>query len=76
MSSKKEIKRQDQHLINVELSELKKLIPLAIQYKNLLKELSVSSVSEFELKVNETTKFVNAMLSSQALGFESQYKKL
>lgn len=72
----KEIKKQDAHLIGVELNELKKLIPLAIEYKNLLKELEVSSVSEFELKVNEKTKFVNAMLSSQALGFESQYKKL
>ena len=76
MSSKKEIKRQDQHLINVELSELKDLIPLVKEYKSLLKELEVSSVAEFELKINERSGFVNASMSATAYGLEIPYKRL
>ena len=76
MSSKKEIKRQDQHLINVELNQLKDLIPLVKEYKSLLKELEVSSIAEFELKINERSGFVNASMSATAYGLEIPYKRL
>ena len=76
MSSKKEIKRQDTHLLNVELNQLKDLIPLVKEYKNLLKELEVSSVAEFELKINERSGFVNASMSATAYGLEIPYKRL
>ena len=76
MSSKKEIKRQDTHLLNVELNQLKDLIPLVKEYKSLLKELEVSSVAEFELKINERSGFVNASMSATAYGLEIPYKRL
>jgi hypothetical protein len=76
MSSKKEIKRQDTHLLNVELNQLKDLIPLVKEYKSLLQELEVSSVAEFELKINERSGFVNASMSATAYGLEIPYKRL
>jgi len=72
----KEVKAQDTHLIRVELSELEALIPMILKKNKLLQELEVSSISEFEEKLNEQTGWVNTMMSCSALGYENQYKQL
>jgi hypothetical protein len=72
----KEVKAQDTHLIRVELSELEALIPMILKKNKLLQELEVSSISEFEEKLNEKTQWVNTVMSASALGYENQYKQL
>ena len=72
----KEVKAQDTHLIRVELSELEQLIPMILKKNKLLQELEVSSISEFEEKLNEKTQWVNTVMSASALGYENQYKQL
>lgn len=73
----KKVKRVNEHQLQVELEELQKnILPLLVEMKNLLIEVDVNSIAEFELKVNEQTKFVNAMMSATALGLDDQYKRL
>ena len=73
----KHLKHYNEHKANVEISELKnKYLPLAIEYVNLLKELDVKSVAEFEFKINEKSGFVSARLSAEAYGLNNQYARL
>ena len=72
----KQVKKLNEHLINVELHELEELIPSLIEFKTILKELDSATIQDFELKVNKTTKFNNPNMAAAALGHETQYKRL
>ena len=72
----KQVKKVNQHLINVELHELEKLIPFVTETTKILKELDSATIQDFELKVNKATKFNNPTMAASALGFETQYKRL
>ena len=66
-----------QHPAEVEINQLKnKYLPLAVEYANLLKELDVKSIAEFEFKLNEKSGFVSARLSAEAYGMSAQYERL
>jgi hypothetical protein len=73
---KKQVKSSNQHEINLEIEKLRALIPLAIELNNLLEELKVKNISEFEEKLNERSGFTNALMSATAYGLEPMYKKL
>ena len=60
----KKVKKQNEHKIRVELEELEKVVPLVVEYQDLLNQLECDSIGEFELKVNERTKFTNALMSA------------
>ena len=66
----KKVKKQNEHKIRVELEELEKVVPLVVEYQDLLNQLECDSIGEFELKVNERTKFTNALMSATAFGHE------
>ena len=72
----KQVKKLNQHLINVELHELEKLIPFVTETTKILKELDSATIQDFELKVNKATKFNNPTMAASALGFETQYNRL
>jgi len=72
----KQVKKLNQHLINVELHELEKLIPFVTETTKIFKELGTATIQDFELKVNKATKFNNPTMAASALGFETQYKRL
>jgi hypothetical protein len=76
MSTKKKVKTVNDQAINREIAELKKLIVLVVETDDLLENLEVQSVSEFENFINEKSGFVNAMLSAQAYGKDAEYKRL
>ena len=79
MSTTKErtVKRFSEHSFNVQLQELeRKVLPLIEQQRIILKEVGASSLAEFEALLNAKTNFVNANLSAQALGFETELKQL
>ena len=57
-------------------SDLKKLIVLVVETDDLLENLEVQSVSEFENFINEKSGFVNAMMSATAYGKDTEYKRL
>lgn len=72
----KQVKKVYQHLINIDLEELQKLVPIVKEYHNILNQLDCQTIEDFELKVNDKTGFVNTIMSASALGFENQYKRL
>ena len=72
----KKVKKQNEHKIRVELEELEKVVPLVVEYQDLLNQLECDSIGEFELKVNERTKFTNALMSATAFGHEEEYSRL
>lgn len=73
----KTIKKYNQHLHLVELSRLEKeAIPLILEQRSILKSVNASSLAEFEAMLNLKTSFVNANLSAQALGKETELKRL
>ena len=74
--SLKKIKTKNEHLSSRELDELQKLIPLVLDKQALLDNLEVSSIEEFENKLNAKTGFVKASLSAEALGYENEYSRL
>ena len=69
-------KRSNGHLIQVELEQLKKSIPLVIEMDDLLLQLEADSIKQFETNINNLTQFTNAMVSSAAFGKEAEYKRL
>ena len=76
-TEKRSIKKFNEHQYNVELNQLtKEALPLIEQQRIILKEVSASSLAEFEALLNAKTNFVNANLSAQALGFETELKQL
>ena len=69
-------KRENGHLIQVELEQLKKLVPLLVEQEDLLEQLEAKSIEDFETKINKLTNFTNATVSANAFGFEAEYKRL
>ena len=69
-------KRSNGHLIQVELEQLKKSIPLVIEMEDLLLQLEADSIEQFETNINKLTGFTNATVSANAFGKESEYKRL
>ena len=77
MSNKKNrLKSFNEHLYNVKLQELQKLIPTDVELKELLKNFKAESVSEVEFKLNEKTGFKNAEMSAKAMAQDKQYSRL
>ena len=76
MSTKRKVKKVNDQLINREIAELKKLIVLVVETDDLLENLEVQSISEFENFINEKSGFVNAMMSATAYGKDTEYKRL
>ena len=76
MNSKRKVKKVNEHLFTREVAELNNVKILVVEFADLLKQLESSSIGEFEIKVNEKTKFTNPVLSASAFGLESQYKRL
>ena len=73
---KKVKKRTNGHLIQVELEQLKKVVPLLVEQEDLLLQLEAKSVEDFEKNINELTGFTNATVSANAFGKEAEYKRL
>ena len=77
IKTKKQVrKRQNGHLIQVELEHLKKIAIMVAEMDDLLEELEAKSIEDFETKINKLTSFTNAMVSSAAFGKEDEYKRL
>ena len=77
IKTKKQVrKRQNGHLIQVELEQLKQIVPLLVEQEDLLLQLEAKSIEDFENSINELTSFTNAMVSSAAFGKEAEYKRL
>ena len=77
IKTKKQVKkRQNGHLIQVELAEIKKIVPLLVEQEDLLLQLEAKSIEDFEKNINELTGFTNAMVSANAFGKEAEYKRL
>ena len=71
------IKKFNEHQYNVELQELeRKALKLIEQQRIILKEVGASSLAEFEALLNAKTNFVNANLSAQAMGLDTELKQL
>ena len=70
------VKRKNGHLIQVELDQLKKVIPLVVEMEDLLLQLEADSIADFETQINKLTNFTNATVSANAFGFEAEYKRL
>jgi hypothetical protein len=69
-------KRENGHLIQVELAEIKKIVPLLVEQEDLLLQLEAKSIEDFEKNMNKLTGFTNAMVSANAFGKEAEYKRL
>jgi hypothetical protein len=70
------IKKIYQSRIDAEVKELSKVIDLVVEHTDLLEQLDVKSIGELELKLNEKSGFVNAMMSATAFGKDAEYKRL
>lgn len=75
-NKKERLKSFNEHLYNVKLQELNKLIPTAVELKELLKYFKAESVAEAEFKLNEKTGFKNAEMSAKAMAQETEYSRL
>jgi hypothetical protein len=73
---KKVKKRTNGHLIQVELEQLKQVVPLLVEQEDLLLQLEAKSIEDFETKINKLTNFTNATVSANAFGKEAEYKRL
>ena len=69
-------KRENGHLIQVELAELKELIPFVVEMDDLLEQLEAKSIKEFETNINKLTGFTNALVSANAFGKEEEFLRL
>ena len=69
-------KRENGHLIQVELEHLRKLAIMVAEMDDLLEGLEAKSIEDFEKNINELTSFTNAMVSSAAFSLEDEYKRL
>ena len=70
------VKRKNGHLIQVELEQLKKLVPLLVEQEDLLEGLEAKSIEDFESQINKLTGFTNTTVSANAFGKEAEYKRL
>ena len=69
-------KRENGHLIQVEIAEIKKIVPLLVEQEDLLLQLEANSIEDFEKNINALTGFTNATVSANAFGKEVEYKRL
>ena len=69
-------KRENGHLIQVEIAEIKKIVPLLVEQEDLLLQLEANSIEDFEKNINALTGFTNATVSANAFGKEAEYKRL
>ena len=69
-------KRENGHLIQVEIAEIKKIVPLLVEQEDLLLQLEAKSIEDFEKNINALTGFTNATVSANAFGKEVEYKRL
>lgn len=77
MNTTKTIKRVQEHDLQVELEHLqKKIVPLVMEQRDLLSQVEVKSLLEFETILNNKTGFVKASLSAEALGLEQEHYRL
>ena len=76
MEAKRNIKKFEKHSCEVAMQEFTKLVKYVIEQRQLLKQVECKSLEEFELKLNESTGFVNTHLSAQALGKEKEFERL
>ena len=76
MSTKRKVKKVNDQLITKEIADLNKLVVLVVETDDLLENLEVQSISEFENFINEKSGFVNAMMSATAYGKDTEYKRL
>ena len=70
------IKKFEKHPFEVELQEFTKLVEYVMEQRDLLEQVECKTLEEFELKLNETTRFKNANLSALAMGKEEELKRL
>ena len=70
------IKKVYQARIDRELEDIQKDVNLVVESIDLLEQLESKSIGEFELKINEKSGFVNALMSATAYGKDSEYKRL
>ena len=76
MEAKRNIKKFERHPFEVEKQELTNLVKYIIEQRDLLEQVECKNLEEFELKLNETTSFKNAILSALAMGKENELARL
>ena len=69
-------KRENGHLIQVELEQLKTVAILVAEMDDLLEGLEAKSIEDFESQINKLTGFTNTTVSANAFGKEDEYKRL
>jgi hypothetical protein len=69
-------KRENGHLIQVELEQLKTVAKLVAEMDDLLEGLEAKSIEDFESQINKLTGFTNTTVSANAFGKEDEYKRL
>jgi hypothetical protein len=70
------IKRIYQNKIDAEIKGLSNVVTMVVESQDLLNQLESKSIGELELKLNEKSGFVNAMMSATAYGKDTEYKRL
>ena len=76
MSKQKTIKKVDTYPLQVELEKYTELVKYVMEQRDLLEGVECKSLAEFEAKLNKATGFVNSNLSAQAMGQETEHKRL
>jgi len=76
-TKERKLKSFSEHNFQVELEHLqKKLAPLVMEQRQLLKKVNAKDLLSFELSMQEKTGWVKASLSAEALGFEVEHYRL
>ena len=70
------IKKVWQNRIDAEIKDLSNVVTMVVESIDLLEQLDSKTLGEFELKINEQSGFVNAMMSATAFGKDELYKRL
>ena len=70
------IKKVWQNRIDAEIKNLSNVVTMVVESIDLLEQLDSKTIGEFELKINEQSGFVNAMMSATAFGKDELYKRL
>ena len=70
------VKSKNNHKLQLELDQLRKVALLVVEQEDLLKKLNANSIADFEATINEKSGFVNSQLSATAYGFETEYNRL
>lgn len=76
MNTEKKVQSIANHKISQELETLNKLVVLVVETDDILEQLEVKSIAEFEQSINKKSGFVNNLMSATAYGKEVEYKRL